>query len=134
MARGKVKQLAALMSALFFLYGCAAVLLGVGAGMGIGAYKWVEGRLVREYPLSYARAWDATNTALANLRISISNSIDEGTKGNIEAVRRDGAKVSIKLKYRGQGVTSIAVRVGMFGDRLEAEKIHNAIAAAAGIR
>ncbi len=132
---GKVKKLVVLISALFFLYGCvSAVLLGMGAGVGIGAYKWVEGRLAREYPLSYAKAWDATNTALANLKISITNSVNEGAEGEIEAVKRDGAKVAIKLKDRGLGVTTITIRVGMLGDRMEAEKIHNEIASVSGIQ
>ncbi len=90
--------------------------------------------MAREYPLAYARAWDATNTALANLKISISNSIDEGGEGSIEAVRRDGAKVAIKLEDKGLGVTTIEVRVGMFGDRLDAEKIHDEIASVSGIQ
>ena len=74
---GKLQRITALISVMFFLYGCAAVLLGVGAGVGIGAYKFIEGRLVREYPLHYGKAWDATNGALTNLKISVSNSIDE---------------------------------------------------------
>ncbi len=131
---GKIKKAAVLISVLFFLSGCAAVLLGVGAGVGIGTYKYVEGRVVREYPLSYGRAWDATNSALANLQISVSNSIDEGVSGKIDAVRRDGKKISVRLKDRGQGVTTISVRVGMLGDRDEAKRLHEEIASVSGIR
>jgi hypothetical protein len=129
----KLKQLIVLLSALFMLSGCAAVLLGVGAGVGIGTYKYVEGRLSREYPLAFSRAWDATNTALANLQISTSNSLDEGASGKIEAVRRDGTKVSIVLKDMGQNVTSISIRVGILGDRGAAERIHDKIASVSGI-
>ena len=130
----KIKKAAVLISLLFFLSGCAAVLLGVGAGVGIGTYQYIEGRLVREYPLAYGRAWDATNSALANLQISVSNSIDEGVRGKIDAVRRDGKKISVRLKDRGQGVTTISVRVGMLGDREEAKRIHDEIASVSGIR
>jgi hypothetical protein len=129
----KLKQLIVLLSALFVLSGCAAVWLGVGAGVGIGTYKYVEGRLSREYPLAFSRAWDATNSALANLQISTSNSMDEGVKGEIEAVRRDGTKVAISLKDMGQNVTSISVRVGILGDRGLAERIHDEIASVSGI-
>ena len=45
---GKAKRITALISVVFFMYGCAAVLLGVGAGVGIGKYKFIEGRLARE--------------------------------------------------------------------------------------
>ncbi len=119
---------------LSFLYGCAVAWLGIGAGVGIGAYKYVEGNLVRKYPLSYSRAWDATNSALENLQISISNSMDEGGKGKIEAVRKDGKKAVIKIKDEGQGVSAITVRVGMLGDRSIAEKIHEEIASVSGVQ
>ena len=130
---GKVQRITALISVMFFLYGCAAVLLGVGAGVGIGTYKFIEGRLVREYPLRYGKAWDATNNALTNLKISVSNSIDEGGTGKIDAVQKDGTKVGIRIKDMGQGVSSISIRVGMLGDRGMAEIIHDEIASVSGV-
>jgi hypothetical protein len=130
----KIKKAAVLISLLFFLSGCAAVWLGVGAVGGIGAYKYIEGRVEREYPLEYGKAWNATNSALANLQISVSNSIDEGAVGKIAAVRRDGKKITVKLTDRGQGVTTISVRVGMLGDRDEAKRLHEEIASVSGIR
>lgn len=129
----KRTRLMLLLSSLIFFYGCAAVLLGVGAGVGIGAYKYVEGNLIREYPVAYTKAWDASNTALANLKIGVTNSLNNGAKGTIEAVQKDGAKVVLNLKDKGQKVTSISVRVGILGDRKAAENIHNAIASEAGL-
>ncbi len=126
-------RLAILLCALFFLYGCAAAWFSLGAGTGIGTYKYIEGNLQRNYPLAYTKAWDATNTALANLKLSVSNSMNEGTVGVIEAVRSDGMKVVIKLKDKGQNVTSIGIRVGFFGNSKDAERIHDEIAAVAGI-
>ncbi len=117
-----------------FLYGCTLAWIGLGAGVGIGTYKYIEGNLVREYPFSYAQAWDVVNTALENLQISVTRSMDEGTKGYIDAVKKDGKKVRIKLKDKGQGVTSISVRVGILGDRTEAQRIHEEIASVGGIR
>jgi hypothetical protein len=130
----RLRNVIILICSLSFLYGCVLAWLGLGAGMGIGAYKYVEGRLEREYPLSYSRAWDATNAALANLQISISNSTKGNTKGDIDAVRKDGKRVLVTLKDRGQGVTTISVRVGLIGDRALAEAVHDEIARVAGIR
>lgn len=130
----KLKKLFALICMVSCLYGCAAVLLGVGAGVGIGAYRWVEGQLVREYPLEYSRAWDAVNSALNNLNISISSSMNDGDRGTIEAVRKDGTKVVVKLTDKRQGVTSVAVRVGMLGNRDAGERVHDEIARIAGIQ
>ena len=129
----KRAKLALLLSSIIFMYGCAAVLLGVGAGVGIGAYKYVEGNLIREYPVSYTKAWDAANTTLTNLKIGVTNSLNNGAKGTLEAGQKDGTKVVLNLTDKGQSVTSISVRVGILGDRKAAEKIHNAIASEAGL-
>lgn len=130
----RFKNVIILISSVSFLYGCALAWVGVGAGVGIGAYKFIEGRLEREYPLTYSMAWDATNAALENLQISISKSDRGNTKGSIDAVRKDGKRVLVSLKDRGQGVTTISVRVGLLGDRALAEDVHDEIARVAGIR
>lgn len=130
----RIRNIIVLITMAISLSGCVVAWLAVGAGAGIGTYKFIEGSLSREYPIVYARAWDATNSALSNHQISISNSMDEGVKGKIDAVKRDGTKVTVKLEDRGQGVTSIAIRVGLLGDRSAAEKIHDEIASVAGIR
>ncbi|MBC8414255.1 MAG: DUF3568 family protein [Nitrospira sp.] len=129
-----LKRLIIILAAVSMCYGCAAALIGVGAGMGIGAYKYIDGQLSREYPVEMPKAWDAANNALSNLQISITDSLNDVDKATIEAVRRDGSKVSIMLKDRGQGVTTIIVRVGVLGDRDEATRIHDEIASNAGIR
>ena len=126
-------RLLVLILSLTVLWGCELALIGVGAGIGAGAYKYMEGKLVRQYPVEYAKAWDATNTALANLQISISGILNEGVKGEIEAVRKDGVKIFISLKDVGQKVTSIGIRVGTFGDSSESERLHDEIARTAGI-
>lgn len=129
-----LKRVALFIGILSFLYSCAPAWIGVGAGVGIGAYKYIEGNLERDYPIAYTRAWDITNEALANLKMSISSSLNEGTEGKIEALRRDGKIVIIKLKDRGQRITSIGIRIGLFGDRVESERIHDEIARLAGLQ
>jgi len=118
---------------MMFLWGCELALIGIGASVGVGTYKFIEGKLERPYPIELQKAWDATNTALTNLQISVSGSLLEGAKGNIEGVRKDGVTVYISLKDEGQKVTTIGVRVGTFGDRIEADLVHKEIAAAAGL-
>jgi len=129
----RIVNLMVVISALLVLSGCAALLIGAGAGLGVGTYKYIDGNLAMEYPLEYNRAWNATNRALENLQISLSSSTNENGKGMIEAVRKDGKKVIVKLKDNGNGVTTIAVRVGAFGDRLESQKVHDEIVVVAGI-
>lgn len=129
----RIINLMIVISTLLFLSGCAALLVGAGAGLGVGTYKYIDGNLAMEYPLEYNRAWNSTNRALENLQISLSSSTNENGKGVIQAVRKDGKKVTVKLNDRGNGVTTIAVRVGSFGDRLESQNIHDEIVAVAGI-
>jgi len=130
----RVAGVLVLLFSLTVLWGCELLLIGgIGAGLGVGTYKYIEGKLERQYPLEYRKAWDATNTALANLQISVSGSLNEEVKGEIEAVRKDGTKILVSLKDMGQKVTTIGIRVGTFGDRSESERIHNEIASVAGI-
>jgi hypothetical protein len=131
----KIVSSGALLLSLLFLGGCAALVAGVvGAGVGVGGYRYVEGSVERDYPLSFHSAWDTTNTALANLYISVSNSINEGDKASIDAVRRDGRKVTIKFRDRGQHVTEISIRVGLLGAKKDAERIHEEILSVAGLK
>jgi len=132
--RKGIVRLMALLLSIIFLCGCELALIGVGAGIGVGAYKYIEGSVTRDYPIPYKKAWEATNTALGNLAITISSSVDNGVKGHIEAVRKDGTSVLINLKDRGHGVTTISIRVGTFGVRKDAERIHEEIMAVAGLK
>ena len=127
-----IKKMVILLCSLSVLYGCAAAWFTVGGVAALGGYKWAEGRLSRDYPLNYSVAWDVTNRALANLEISISNSMDEGNKGRIEAVRKDGKKITLILKDQGLGITNIIVVVGLFSDRESAEKVHDEILSLSG--
>lgn len=129
----RIARLIVLLLSLIFLWGCELALIGVGAGLGVGTYSYIQGSLERDYPLAYSSIWDATNTALANLSIAISSSINEGTKGSIEGVRKDGVGVKIKLQDRGQNVTTVNVRVG-FSGRKDAERIHEEIKNVAGLK
>lgn len=130
----KIIRLIVLLLSLTFLWGCEVALIGlVAGGVGFGASKYITGNVEKDYPIAYNSAWDATNTALANLSISVTRSIDEGTQGTIDAVRKDGTKVIIRLKDKGQNVTSINVRVG-FSNRKDAERIHEEIKTVAELK
>jgi len=130
----KIIRLMVLLLSLTFLLGCEVALIGAGAGFGAGAYRYIEGSVEALYPLSYNSAWDASNTAMANLSISVSNSLNEGVQGMIEGVRKDGTNVTIRLKDKGQNVTDISVRIGFWGNRKDAERIHEEIKAVAKLK
>lgn len=133
--KNRLKITAILLGTLIFLYGCFAelLLLGVGAGLGTASYMYVDGLLAIEYPLEYDKAWAAANKALENFQISISDSVNEKGVGKIDAVRKDGKRVVVKLRQKGDAITTIAIRIGTFGDQLEAQKLHYEITSIAGI-
>lgn len=129
-----LRRLVLFIMVLSLLSSCAPAWIGLGAGAGIGAYKYIEGNLERDYPVEYARAWNITNEALANMQISITSSMKGGTEGTIEAVRRDGKTVVVKLKDKGYKITSIGIKIGFFGDRVGSSRIHDEIARIAGFK
>lgn len=133
--KNRLKKTAILMGTIFLLYGCVAevLLLGIGAGLGTASYMYVDGLLAIEYPLEYDKAWAAANKALENFQISITDSVNEKGVGKIEAVRKDGKRVVVKLRQKDDAVTTIAIRIGTFGDQLEAQKVHDEITSIAGI-
>lgn len=130
----KMVRLGVLLLSLTFLWGCELALLGVGAGLGVGTVSHIQARVSKDYPLTYKKAWEATNTALNHLSITVTNKFDEGVKGQIEAVRKDGTQVVIDFQDRGQGVTTIGVRAGAFSGRNDAERIHEEIVTVAGLK
>jgi hypothetical protein len=130
----RTKRLIFLAAALFFLYGCELALVGIGAGGGIAGYKYIEEHTSRDYPMEFSRAWDITNTALENLRISVVKSKSDDTHGMIKGIRKDGKDVIVKLKENDKRVTTISVRTGkLVGSQETAEMVLNEIAAVAGL-
>jgi hypothetical protein len=129
----KTRYLVALLPGIIFLSGCAIAWFGAGAGLGVGAYRYVEGTLEADYSLTYDEAWETTNTALANLYISVTNSVNEVNQGKIEAIRKDGKHVIVKLQNKSPDVTSINIRVGFFGSREDSERIHEEIRTVSGL-
>ncbi|GAB4535167.1 MAG: hypothetical protein Fur0020_02370 [Thermodesulfovibrionia bacterium] len=127
----KPKRALLLMIILPFLYSCAPLWIGLGAGVGIGTYKYIEGNLERDYPISYEKAWAVTNQALTNMKIGITNSIKN--EGVIDGVGEDGKTVAIRLINRGEWVTTVRVRVGFWGDKTASARIHDEIARAGGL-
>lgn len=130
----KAIRLSAFLAAVVILNGCAIAWFGVGAGLGVSAYRYIEGALERDYALTYDAAWEATNTALSNQFISVKDSTNDGTRGKIEAIRKDGKNVLITLKYKQKTVTSVKIRVGILGNQEEAKHIHEEISSVTGLR
>ena len=105
--------------------GCVAAVVGAGAGAGTYAYVRGEYQTTYSYPLE--KTYSATLAALKDLQMPVVSSVKDLTDGTIESKKGDGSDVKILLKSEGVNVTSVKVRIGVFGNeaasRLIADKI-----------
>jgi hypothetical protein len=93
--------------------GCAALV--VGAGVGTGAYTYVNGELVRSYPARYTAAMAVCIQLLQDLKMPVKEQHSDGVQTTIVTERKDGTPMTIRVKIVGLDVTEISVRTGVVG-------------------
>lgn len=103
------------------LSGCAAALIGAGAGAGTVAY--IQGEHSQIHKGAYEKAWSATLTALKQMDIRVVKTEKDALGGTITARRADDTSVSIKEEPVGTDSTRVKIRIGMFGDQAASESI-----------
>jgi hypothetical protein len=126
MKRGRT--LAILLAAAVILGGCAALVVGTGAGVGV--YSYIEGELRRAYPNDVQQTLAACRDTLAQLQIRIENQTSDGIQTTLQAKRPDGTPVTVKVTMLSPRVTEVGVRSGVIGlwDKQISELIHTTIA------
>jgi hypothetical protein len=112
--------------AALFCSGCAAVVVGAGAG----AVAYVAGEVQRDYPAPYAKVVTRAEQVIAQLEIVITETSRGGMETWFEGHNQQGTPVRIRVSTLGPEVTKVGVRVGHVGlwDRERAEAIHGYIA------
>ena len=118
----------------FMFQGCLLLAVGAGAGAGAATVAYVKGELKTTYAASLNRTWDATLSALKDLRINVYSSKKDATGGDVEATKADGTKVKITLEPAGPDTTSVRIRVGIFGDEEASRVINRQIASKLGVK
>ena len=118
----------------FMIQGCLLLAVGAGAGAGAATVAYVKGELKTTYAASLNRTWDATLSALKDLRINVYSSKKDAIEGSIEATKADGTKVKITLEPAGPDTTSVRIRVGIFGDEEASRVINRQIASKLGVK
>ena len=121
----------ALAAACLMLQGCVAAVVGAGAGAGTYAYMRGEYQTTYSYPLE--KTYSATLAALKDLQMPVVSSVKDLTDGTIESKKGDGSDVKILLKTEGELVTSIRVRVGIFGNEAVSKLIVDKISGRLGV-
>jgi len=107
--------------------GCPAAWIVGGAAVGIGTYSYLNGELEAKYPVGFDKAWQGAVAAMEQLQFTKESSSRDGLAGKIEARRGDGTPITINFELISDKVTSIRVRVGMFGDQEISARIHERI-------
>jgi len=127
----KWKRALAVMFGVLLLAGCgvetALVVGGVAAaGAGGGTYAYLNGELKTDYYYPMDKTWAACEKTVADMKgrdVVPDRKIGEGT---IKAVI-DGEDVTIGLKYKDKAVTTVSVRVGLFGNKVSSQLIQDRI-------
>ena len=117
-----------LFAAVLAATGCAAVVVGTGAGAGV--YSYIEGELRRAYPADAERTLAACLQSLESLKIRVEQKTADGITTTIQAKRANGAPVTVKTTKLAPRVTEVGVRAGVIGlwDKQVSELIHATIA------
>lgn len=98
--------------------GCGAlVLFGAGTAAGVAGYKYYQGALTVIFEAPFMETWDATMTALEEMKLEIKSSDHKLTSGKIKGKFDDQNPVSISFKYKTARQTEVEIRVGVLGDR-----------------
>ncbi len=108
--------------------GCAALVIGAGAGAGV--YSYVNGQFKRSYHATFDKTSQACTDALTSLKIVITDKTSDGIKAIIKARRTDETPVTIKVVMIAPEITEVSIRSGIVGmwDKKVSELIHASIA------
>ena len=108
--------------------GCAAALVGGAAvGASSGTYFYINGEMKTDYYYSFDAVWSACEKTVADMRGLDVLPEKEIGKGKISAIIND-EKVQLAVNYKAKNVTTVSVRVGILGNKLSSQLIHDKIA------
>jgi hypothetical protein len=105
--------------------GCAPMI--AVAVTGSGTYLYINGELKTDHYASFDKVWSACEKTVADMRgIDVVRNKDIAD-GSITATIND-EKVQFKIDYKAKNVTTVAVRVGLIGDKPASQLLHDKIA------
>jgi hypothetical protein len=111
----------------FLISGCAVALVGGAAvAAGSGTYLFINGDMKTDYYYSFDTTWNACQKTVADMRGLDVLPEKEIGKGKITAMIND-EKVQIAVTYKAKNVTTVSVRVGLIGNKLSSQLIHDKI-------
>ncbi|HOO89761.1 MAG TPA: DUF3568 family protein [Syntrophales bacterium] len=123
----RVKGLVILIIGAVMCSGCAPLVVG-GAAVtgGTGAYLYTKGELTTDYHYSFDKTWSACEKTVASMHATDVVPVKEISKGTINAVI-DGEEVCFNVEYKAKNQTTVAIRVGIIGDRPASQRLHDKV-------
>src|SRR3972149_3516137 len=94
--------------------GCAALLIGGGAGAGTVAY--LKGELKSTEEASIDKTWQAAQETMNDLEFVITSKEKDTFSAKLIAYRANDKKVEMYLQKASENTTEVKIRVGVFGD------------------
>ncbi len=113
---------------LICLGGCATAIVAGGAAVGAGAgtYLYVNGVMKTDYSASFDQVWNAAEKTIADLRGTEVRPDRELARGTVSAIIND-EKVKFDITYKSKNLTTVGVRVGLFGNERSSQMLHDKI-------
>jgi len=112
---------------IFLIASCAAAVVGGAAlGAGSGTYFYINGELKTDYYHSFDKVWVACEKTVADMRGHNVEPKKEIGLGTISAII-DNEKVQFSISYKAKNVTMVGIRVGLIGNKLSSQLIHDKV-------
>ena len=114
---------------LFLFSGCVPLVVVGGAAIsaGTGTYFYVDGELKTDYNAPFDKVWGACEKTVADMRGIEVAPVREIAQGKINTVIND-EKVTFDIKYKSKDFTTVSIRVGLMGNKLSCQLLHDKIA------
>ena len=113
---------------IFLFSGCAALVVGGAAvSAGTGTYFYVTGEFETDYYASFDKVWSACEKTVADMRGTEVAPAKEIAQGKISTVINN-EKVNFNIKYKSKDLTTVSIRVGLIGNKLSSQLLHDKVA------
>jgi hypothetical protein len=114
--------------AIFLFPGCALLVVGGAAvGASTGTFFYVNGELKTDYYATFDKVWGACERTVADMRGIEVAPARELAQGTITTLIND-EKVYFDVKYKSKNFTTVSIRVGLMGNKLSSQLLHDRIA------
>lgn len=96
--------------------GCFVVALGAAGAAGAGTVAYVRGELDASLGSDYERAIEASRRGLEQVQFVIVSEKKDAFTATLVARTAEDKKVEVYLQKAGDKLTSLRIRIGLFGD------------------